>query len=551
MTSSMAKEKRLITAALPYTNNVPHLGNIVGSHLPADIFARYCRLNGYDTVFIGGTDENGTTSEIAAQKLGVTCQQLCDFYYKIHKEIYDWFRISYDNFSRTSKKIHHDTVKEFFQVMYKNGYLIEKTVKIPFCKTCNMSLADRYILGTCPHCGYENARGDQCEKCGKVLDPEDLINPRCAVCNNETIEFIEKKHLFLDLSRLSDKLETWIKSNKHWRKQVTNIALAWIKEGLKPRDITRDINWGISFPIKGFEDSKIYVWAEAAIGYISSTKEWNKDRWQEFWKEKDSKIYHFIGKDNIPFHTILFPAELMAEGTYNLPYNVVGLQYLNYERGKFSKSANRGVFCENLPKLDLDPDYWRFYLSFVIPETSDSEFLWTDFEERINGDLIGNFSNFINRTLNFVYKNFDGDVDGTIDPEFKDEVDKRIDKIIELYEKVELRDALKEILKLSSFGNKYIDKKEPWKTKDKNVMYNCVNLIKVLGLIIQPYLPNTSEKILSMLNCDEKDWTNIKEFNIKKTNKPEMLFNKLDKEKINELKEKTSKVTEFKIGGEK
>ena len=543
----MLKEKRLITAALPYTNNVPHIGNIVGSHLPADIFARYSRLAGYDVIFVGGTDEHGTASEIAAQKFNVDCKKLCDFFYKIHKEIYDWFNISYDNFSRTSKKIHHEVVKEFFLTMYKNGALIERKVKVPYCNSCKRSLADRYITGKCPYCSYEKARGDQCENCGKLLDPKNLINPSCIVCGKHDIEFIERKHLFLDLSKFSNDLEIWIKKNKHWRKQVSSIALAWIDEGLKPRDVTRELNWGISVPIKNYESLKIYVWAEAAIGYISATKEFSKNRWEDFWKNKESKIYHFVGKDNIPFHTILFPAELLAEGSYNLPYNVVGLQYLNYEGSKFSKSAGHGVFCENLPKAKLDADYWRFYLSFIIPETGDTEFLWKDFQERINNDLIGNFSNFINRTLSFIWNNLDGEVSGEVDEVFYNEVKSKINEILKLFDKAELRAALQEILSLSDIGNKYFQEKEPWKTKNKDVLFNCLNLVKVLGLIIQPYLPQTSEKILDLLFCKEKNWEKLYEFNIRKIKKPKILFKKLDNEIIEDLKKKTSKITEYKI----
>ncbi len=541
------KEKRLVTAALPYTNNVPHIGNIVGSHLPADIFARYCRLNGYEAVFVGGTDENGTASEIAAKKFGVSCQELCDFFYKIHKEIYEWFQISYDNFSRTSKPIHHKTVKDFFLEMHKNGYLIEKVVKIPFCKICGISLADRYIIGECPFCGYDSARGDQCESCSKLLEPKELINPKCSICNNHSINFVEKKHLFFDLSKLSKKLESWISTNKHWRKQVTSIALSWIKEGLQPRDVSRELNWGVNIPILGFEDLKIYVWAEAAIGYCSSTREWNEKRWLEFWEGKNSKIYHFIGKDNVPFHTILFPAEILAQGHFNLPYNVVGLQYLKYENSKFSKSKGHGVFCENLPTAGLEADYWRFYLSFVIPETGDTEFLWKDFQDRVNNDLIGNFSNFINRTLSFTWKNFKGRTSGELDHKFFSEVNKKIDEILKLYEKVELRGALSEILRLSDFGNKYFQENEPWKTKDENILFNCVNLCKVLGLLIQPYLPVTSSRILRFLNCADKNWEKLREFNVGKINKPLILFEKLENKKIEELKIKTSKVTEFRI----
>jgi len=543
------KERRLITVALPYTNNVPHVGNIVGSHLPGDIFARYCRLVGYDTLLIGGTDEHGTPITVEAQKYGIKPKELVDKFYKIHKEIYDWFNISYDNFSRTSKQIHHKTAQDIFLKMYKNGYLTEQIIKIPFCNKCNQSLPDRFIHGICPHCGYESARGDQCEKCSSLLDPIELKNPHCAICNSNSIEFLEKKHLFFRLDKLSKKLESWIEKNKTWRKNVKNIALSWIKEGLKPRDITRDMKWGVKIPIKGYEDSVIYVWGEAAMGYISSTKEWNSKKWKNYWINKKTKIYHFIGKDNIPFHTLLFPAELIADSRFNLPYNVVGLQYLNYERGKFSKTKRHGVFCENLPKAGLESDYWRFYLSFVIPETKDSEFLWNDFKERINSDLIGNFSNFVNRTLTFIYKNFDGKIPSFTrkDRKICDNILKSIDEIIDLFEKVELRQALEKILALSDLGNKYFQEKEPWKTKDREVLYISANLCKILALLIQPYLPDSSKKILNILNCKEKDWKKIKQFNLKnhKIKKPEILFNKISDKEINELKEKTSKVTEY------
>ena len=515
----MAKEKRLVTVALPYTNNVPHVGNIVGSHLPGDIFARYCRLQGHNTILIGGTDEHGTPITVEAQKYNISPQELCDKFYEIHKNIYDWFNISYDNFSRTSKDIHKKTAQDFFLKLHKKGFLTEKEVKIPFCESCHRSLPDRFIIGTCPHCGYESARGDQCEKCSNLLTPSELKHPYCAICESHSVKFLEKKHLFFRLDKLSKKLESWIKKNKTWRKNVTSIALSWIKEGLEARDITREMQWGVKIPIKGYEDSVIYVWGEAAIGYISSTKEWNKTKYKEYW-QKNAKIYNFIGKDNIPFHTLLFPAQLIAHGDYTLPYNVVGLQYLNYERSKFSKSKKHGVFCENLPSADLDPDYWRFYLSFVIPENKDTEFLWQDFQERINSDLIGNFSNLINRTLSFTYKNFEKKIPSSTikNKTVQNKILKYIDEILDLFEKVELRQALEKILTLSDYGNKFFQEQEPWKNKDKETIFICANLCKILGLLIQPFIPETSQEILTILNCNEKDFKNIKEFNLNKIN---------------------------------
>jgi methionyl-tRNA synthetase len=544
----MKKEKRLITSALPYVNNIPHLGNIVGSHLPADIFSRYCKLNNYDAIFIGGTDEHGTPIEVAAIKNNTTPQKLADFYYKKHKEIYDWFNLSYDNFSRTSKEIHHKTVQEFLKKVYDNNYIKESYLETPYCKNCKLNLADRYIEGTCPICGNETARGDQCERCSNVLDPIQLKNPYCIICKKKDIEFQRIKHLFLDLTKLSHKLEIWVKKSKSWRPQVKSIALGWIKEGLKPRCISRNLKWGVKIPFKGFENLVFYVWAEAAIGYISSTKEWDKDKWQDYWKNKNSKIYNFIGKDNIPFHTLLFPGELIANGDYNLPYNVVGLQYLNYENGKFSKSKGHGVFCENLINSELDADYWRFYLTFIIPENSDTEFLWKSFQERVNKELVGNFGNFINRTLTFIYNKNNSEVKKTNfkDKELVKKIKNEIKIIINSFEKVELKKTLESILKLSDLGNKYFQEKEPWKNKDQEVLFICLNLCKDLALLIQPFTPESSKKILEILNCNEKDFGKIGKFNFYgRINKPYILFNKLEDKKIEDLRIKTSKVTKF------
>ena len=546
-------ERRLITSALPYTNNVPHLGNIVGSHLPADIFARYCRLNGFNTVFIGGTDEHGTASEIAAQKYGITPRELCDFYYKVHKDIYDWFNISYDNFSRTSKPIHYKTTQEFIAKMHKNGYIMEKTISLPFCNECKRQLSDRYIEGTCPNCGYDKARGDQCESCGTMLDPEKLKQPRCAVCNSTNIEFKDKKHLFLDLEKLSPKLERWIKASK-CREQVKALAMGWINEGLKPRCITRNLKWGVPVQFKGFEDLVYYVWVDAPIGYISSTKEWNKTKWKNYWQKKGSKIYHFVGKDNIAFHTIFFPGMLMANGEYNLPYNVVGLQYLNYEGGKFSKSQNRGVFCENLASTGLSADYWRYYSTFLIPETKDTEFYWKDFQDKINNELVGNLGNFVNRSLTFIVSKYGNKVPKAIlnkaDKTFLKSVEKQIEVVKAAFERVELRSALEETMRLSAMANKYFQDNEPWKNPEqsKNVLYVCANMSRMIALLVQPFLPDTSIKILKMLNAKDKDWKKIAKLQVKpnqKLNKIELLFHKLEDKELEELKQKTSKVTEY------
>jgi len=556
------KEKRLITAALPYVNNVPHLGNIVGSHLPADIFARFCRQKGYDTLFIGGTDDHGTPIEIAAQKQNISPGELADYFYKIHKEIYDWFGFSYDNFSRTSKKVHEDLTQGMFKIIYERGYILEKTLKLPYCPNCKRFLPDRYLEGVCPACNCDSARGDQCEKCGRVLDPIELKNPRCTICGSHNIEFKDVKHLFLNLEGLSSKLETWIKSNIHWRSQVKSLALGWLKEGLKPRCITRDLKWGIKVPLKGFEDKVFYVWFEAPIGYISSTKEKFKN-WKDFWQDPNSKIYHFVGKDNIVFHTIFWPGTLLAHGEFSLPYNVVGLQFLNYEGEKFSKSRGKGVFCENLSKSGLPADYWRFYSSLIIPETNDTDFKWEEFKERINGDLIGNFANFIHRTQSLINAQLEGEIkkqnlkkQNILDKKFIEKIQKSVLKIDTLFEKIELRETLKEILSLSSEGNKYFDYQAPWRQikEDKlgaeKTLILCFNLCKTLAILIHPFLPETSQKIWRELGLkgnafDKNNWERAGKIDIFscKIEKPEILFKKLENEQMETLKKEISKIT--------
>lgn len=564
ISKSKQKNRRLITAALPYINNVPHLGHIVGSHLPGDIFARYCRSKGYETLYIGGTDENGSTSEIAAFKLNIPLDKFSDKLYKEHKKIYDWFEISYDNFSRTSKKVHDETVKEFFQVVYDKGFIEKDKMKVFYSPQENMFLPDRYVIGECPKCGYPDASGDQCEKCTSVLDPSQLKNPKSTISGGK-LEIRETEHLFLKLDSLSPKLKKWIQSQNNWREQVRSLAMGWINEGLKPRCITRDLRHGVSVPIKGFEKKVFYVWFDAPIGYVSSTKEATNE-WEKFWKDKKSQIYNFLGKDNIPFHTIFWPGMVIAHGEFNLPENVIGLQYLNYEGQKFSKSKGIGVFCERLPELGLEADVWRHYLTQVIPETSDSEFRWKDFQERVNSDLIGNYGNYVNRVLNFISTKLDGKITKPSKKELE-EIDEKLlktisekkKKIEELLEKAEIRKAYSEILELSSEGNKYINDSEPWKVikenpkRANNIFYNAAVLLKAVVILSAPYLPNTSKKVWKQLNLPgsplsegifeeaEKDFG--KEHTI---GKPELLFKKLEDKQIEEYKKITSQGTDLK-----
>jgi methionyl-tRNA synthetase len=555
--------RRLITCALPYVNNVPHIGNIAGSHLPADIFARYCRLAGYETVFIGGSDEHGTPTEVAAAKLGVSPRELCDRYYEVHRRIYEWLDISYDNFSRTSREVHHETTAEFFKKIYENGYVTESTLRLPYCHHDRRFLPDRYVEGTCPSCGYASARGDQCESCSTLLNPDELKEPRCALCGNTPV-FKETKHLFLKLDKLEPKLKEWIGGKRRiWSQQVYRMAMGWIKEGLKPRCITRDLEWGVKVPIPGYEDKVFYVWFDAPIGYISSTKEWAENmgkpqEWRKYWQDEDARIYHFIGKDNIPFHTIFWPGMLLANGDYSLPYRVAGLQYLNYEGGKISKSREWGIFCENMPSAGLDSDIWRFYLTYLIPETNDTEWKWREFRERVNRELVANLGNFVYRTLSFIKNNFDGTVPGaelsSADVGILDKARRHVEEYRDLMEGIRLRDGLRKVLEVADMGNKLFQEREPWKAVKEDreraaaTLYVCANLCYDIAILLSPFLPRSSRRICEQLGVEPGALKDAAAGRVRpgaRLNEVRPLFPKLDDATIERLREITTRVTKF------
>lgn len=552
--------------ALPYTNAVPHVGNIVGSHLPADIFARYCRLKGYETLFVGGADENGTPTEVAAIELKVTPKRLTDVFYQVHKSIYEWFEISYDNFSRTSLPVHHKTTQEMFLKIYEHGYVTKGVMRLPYCETDKLFLADRYVVGKCPVCGYEFARGDQCENCATLLEPEQLIDPKCKIDGSVPV-FKDSDNLFLELEKLQPQLEAWITGQKHWRKQVSSLALAWIKEGLKRRSITRDLKWGVPVPLKGFEKKIFYVWFDAPIGYVSSTKDWaersgHPDKWEDFWLDPETRIYNFLGKDNIPFHTIFWPGMLMASGGFNLPYDVVGLQYCNYEGDKISKSRNWGIFCEKVVQSGLDPDIWRYYLTYLIPETKDTEFKWDDFQTRVNNELVAAIGNFVHRTLTFASNFLDGEVE---EKEFADEerrvearVAEQVAQADAALQEARLKDALKNVLQIAIIGNEYFQKMQPWVlVKEdpeacKRVIYCCANVCRVLAVTMAPFLPGSSTKIYGFLGLEGgPSWDGALGFslgNVKMPGKPDVLFKKIDDKEVARLRSivtKSSDASEF------
>ncbi len=544
MPSRKRKQRILVLCALPYTNGIPHIGNLVGSHLPADIFARFCRLKGAETLFVGATDENGTPTEVAALELGKTPKELTDVLYRVHKDIYDWFEISYDNFSRTSSPTHRETTQEFFLQVNRNGFVSEGVMRLPYCENDKIFLPDRYVEGTCPVCRYEYARGDQCENCATLLDPVQLIKPRCKIDGSAPV-FRDSRQLFLELGKVQGRLERWIDTRKTWKIQVTSLAKGWIKEGLKKRSITRDLRWGVPVPLDGYKEKVFYVWFDAPIGYLSATKEWaaGKGRpnlWKKFWLDKGTRVYNFLGKDNIPFHTIFWPGMLFAHGKLNLPYDVVGLQFCNYEGDKISKSRNWGVFCESVPQAGLDPDIWRYYLIHVIPETRDTEFKWEDFRNRVNNELVANIGNFAHRTTTFTWNNFAGEVTARgPDPDGKD-LERRArvlaSQAVELLEEVRFREALTKILAIADLGNQYFQRKQPWllvkedRAKCEQVLHACLELCIIISILLQPFLPRSSERLLALLGTPEAGLTEVKKSHrrIKLSSKPEVPFRKLE-----------------------
>jgi methionyl-tRNA synthetase len=528
---------RIITAALPYANNIPHLGHLLGSHLPADIFARYSRLIGYQVYFVGGTDENGAATEFAAIKENISPRELCDKYFLKHKELYENFNISYDNFSRTSKEIHHKLVKEFFLNLYKNGFIKEKVIKQAYDNIEKKGLPDRFIKGTCPHCNYEYADGDQCENCGSVLTPAELINPYSALNGSKDIVFKEIKHLFLDISSAIDNIEKWIDNNSLLREWIKGLAKGWINNGIKQRDITRELSWGVKIPLKGYEDKVFYVWFDNVIGYISSTADLlGEQKAIELWKNPDVENYYFVGKDNIPFHTIFWPGQIIGDKRFNLPTAVMGYHYLNFKGSKFSKSKNNGIFLDMAINSKIPIDYWRFYLVYILTETSDSEFLIDDFKDRVNKELIGNFGNYVNRVLNFIFNRLDGNIPKVIkkDENLEKKINDFILKIKTSYDKIEIRQALYNCMKLSDLGNRYLNEKEPWKSKEYSSLAYSTEIIRILSTLLSPIIPNSTEKIFEFLNTNNKSLEiNLEE---RKINTPSILFSKLEDSDLEKFK---------------
>lgn len=538
-----------ITAALPYTNGPIHIGHLAGVYVPADIYARYKRLTGNDVAFICGSDEHGVPITIKAKKEGVTPQQIVDRYHKIIKDSFEEFGITFDNYSRTSAKIHHDTASEFFKTLYDKNEFVEEVSEQLYDAEANQFLADRFVIGTCPKCGNEESYGDQCEKCGTSHNATDLINPKSAITGNvPTLK--ETKHWFLPLNKHEAFLREWILEGhkKDWKPNVYGQVKSWIDDGLRPRAVTRDLDWGIPVPVPGGEGKVLYVWFDAPIGYISSTKEWaareGKD-WEPYWKDQDTKLVHFIGKDNIVFHCIIFPAMLKAEGSYILPDNVPANEFLNLEGNKLSTSKNWAVWLpEYLKDFPNQQDVLRYALTANAPESKDNDFTWKDFQARNNNELVAIFGNFINRVVVLTNKYYDGIVPT---PSAFEAIDQETLATVKAYpaviesslERYRFREAGQELMNLARLGNKYLADEEPWKlvktdeARTKTIMYVALQIASALATLSEPFLPFTSTKLKNILNTNTNVWSDIatKDILLPATHqigKGELLFSKIE-----------------------
>ena len=546
-----------ITAALPYTNGPVHIGHLAGVYVPADIYARYLRLRGNDVAYICGSDEHGVPFTIKAKKEGITPQQVVDKYHGIIKKSFSDFGISFDNYSRTSARVHHETASEFFTKLYEDGKFIEETNQQLFDKEANQFLADRFVVGTCPKCGFEESYGDQCENCGTSHNATDLINPKSAITGN-TPSLKETKHWFLPLEQYQDWLKEWIVEGhaNDWKPNVLGQVKSWLDDGLRSRAVTRDLDWGIPVPLKGAEGKVLYVWFDAPIGYISSTKEWaervGKD-WEPYWKDTDTKLVHFIGKDNIVFHCIIFPSMLKAEGSYILPENVPANEFLNLEGNKISTSKNWAVWLhEYLVDFPDKQDVLRYTLTANAPETKDNDFTWKDFQARNNNELVAIFGNFINRVLVLTHKYYDGKVPSAGNLSDLDEdtlvlIKKYPQIIAKSIQRYRFREALMELMNLARLGNKYLADEEPWKQIKENpervqtIMFIALQIATGLAVLSEPFLPFTSKKLKEILHYSELNeqstWKDISTRNTllpagHQIGKAELLFAKIEDDEI-------------------
>ena len=512
----MTFKRHTVTAALPYANGPVHIGHLAGCYLPADIYVRYLRQKKEDVIFICGSDEHGVPITIKAKKEGITPQQVVDKYHKMMSDAFREFGISFDIYSRTSSKIHHQTASDFFKTLYDKKVFDEIITEQYFDEKANQFLADRYIMGTCPKCGNTDAYGDQCEKCGSTLSPNELIDPRSTLSGEKPV-LRKTKNWFLPLDKIQPKIDAYIESHKNdWKSNVYGQCKSWLNQGLQPRAMTRDLDWGVKVPIKGADGKVLYVWFDAPIGYISATKEYfeqqgNPNKWEQYWKDKETRLVHFIGKDNIVFHCIIFPAMLMEHGDFIWAENVPANEFLNLEGEKISTSRNWAVWLhEYLVDFPNKQDELRYVLTSIAPETKDSDFSWKDYQARVNNELVAILGNFVNRVMVLSHKYYEGKIpQGKLDTSLIKKIEKSHQLTSQAIEKFQFRDALFEAMSLARAGNLYLQENEPWKLintdkeKTAEVIYNSLILTLHLAYILEPFMPFTCERILKMLNIDK------------------------------------------------
>ena len=539
----------LVTSAWPYINVTPHLGNLVGSVLSADVAARYYRLKGDDVLMVSGSDTHGTPIEVEAIKQGITPKELTDQNHSKVSELFRKWDSSFDNYTSTESLIHKQFVQNTLLEIQKNGYIFSQETQLLYCEHDQRFLPDRFVEGRCPYCGCEKARGDQCDICGKLLEPTSLVDPYCVICKN-TPTVKTTRHWYIDLSKLSEPLTQYIKENQQLPANVKNFSLNWIKEGLKPRAVTRDIEWGIPAPFEGAQGKTVYVWVDAVLGYVSATIEHfqnigQPERWREFWFNKEAITLYFVGKDNIPFHTIILPALLLASGQgYNLPWNVSATEFLQFRGQKASKSQRVGIWIDEA--LEMFPvDYWRFFLIATRPESKDTNFTWSAFSEKINADLNDTFGNFIHRTLSFITNKFDGQIPEPTKLDKDDEavltaVKLKVEQVAREIEGSWLQSAANTLISISRLGNQYLNTKEPWnliktnREKAGTIFYVAAQIVKAITVISEPFMPQTAKQLWESLQLTEtikqSRWTDgLKPLEPKhKIAKPKPLFYKID-----------------------
>lgn len=556
-------KRTLVTTALPYANGPVHIGHLAGVYVPADIYTRYLRLKGEDVVMIGGSDEHGVPITIKAKNEGVTPQDIVDRYHNIIKTSMEGLGISFDIYSRTTSETHRKTASAFFKKLYDKGEFLEKTSQQLYDEKAGQFLADRYVTGTCPHCGFDHAYGDQCESCGTSLNATDLINPKSALTGNVPV-FKETTHWYMPLDKWEPALRKWIlEEHKEWKPNVYGQCKSWLDDHLQPRAVTRDLDWGIKVPIEGVEGKVLYVWFDAPIGYISNTQELLPNDWEKYWKDKDTRIIHFIGKDNIVFHCLIFPAMLMAEGSYQLPENVPANEFLNLEGDKISTSRNWAIWLnEYLEEFPGKQDVLRYVLTANAPETKDNDFTWSDFQQRNNSELVAIYGNFVNRALVLTHKYFDGIVPtahelNDYDRQILSEIEAVKGTLSDNIEHFHLREALKDAMNLARIGNKYLADTEPWKLaktdmqRVETIMNIAIQICANLAIAFEPFLPFSSKKLRDLLGMPEVNWDKLGRIDIlpagAHVEKPVLLFEKIEDDVIEAQRAKLARIKQENI----